>query len=245
MTSEKNIGEKTESSSFERGYNMLGFVGPVIQDLGYRFSLNEINLVESYRKSDLYLVVKATTSGKGTKFDLVFNAVPGRIDEQLPDSASGGNVPKLGREVDAEKSMLICDGHPVEGPENIISSFVRLERSKDRKQFLWNIFAPAAHIVLEFDGAAPEGEVGMQWILIPARGGCDSETSIVQRGSDLVDCLPGFIDQVVRDFVLKSDPVDFVSRVIRVGIAEHLVWANLQERTHLSYKILDVQLCTD
>jgi hypothetical protein len=56
MTSEKNIREKTESSGFERGYNALGFVGPVIQDLGYGFALDEIYLVEGYRKSDFYLV---------------------------------------------------------------------------------------------------------------------------------------------------------------------------------------------
>jgi hypothetical protein len=189
--------------------------------------------------------VKAATSDEGAEFDLVFNAVPRRIDEQLPDSASGSNASELRSEVDAEKSVLICDSYPVEGPENIISSFIRLERSKDRKQFLWNILAPSTHIVLEFDGTAPEGKVSMQRILVPACGRCDSETRVVQRGSDLMDCLPGFIDQVVRNSVLKSDPVDFVLRLIGVGITEHLAWANLQERTHLPYKSLDVQLCAD
>jgi hypothetical protein len=244
-TSQENLREEAEGCGFERRDNTLGFVGPVVQDLGYRFALKNINLVESYRQSDLYFVLKAATFDKGTEFDLVFNAVPRGIDEQLPNTTGSSYIPKLRSEVDAEKSVLICDSYPVESPEDIIPSLVRLERSKDRKQFLWSIFAPSAHVVLEFDRSASEGKVSMQRALVPTCGGRDSETRIVQRGSDLMDRLPSFIDQVLRNSVLESDPVDFVLRLIRVGIEKHLAWATLQERAHLSYEILDVQFCAD
>jgi|SRR5271165_3878559 len=58
-TSQEKIREEAEGCGFERRNNAFGFVGPVVQDLGDRFAVKDIKLVESYRQSDFYLVLKA------------------------------------------------------------------------------------------------------------------------------------------------------------------------------------------
>jgi hypothetical protein len=244
-TSQEKIGEDAEGCGFERRDNAFGFVSPVIQDFGYRFAIKDVNVIESYRKSDLYFVVKATALGKGADFDLVFRAVPRWIDEQLPNSAGASYIPKLCCETDAEKSVLVCISYPVEGPEDIIPSFVWLERPKDRKQFIWNIFASSAHAVLEVGRTTAEGEVSVQRTRVPRCDRRDSETRIVERRSNLMDCFSGFNDQMIRNSGLQSDSVDFVSRLIRVRVENHCVRATLQESACLDYKILDVQLCAN
>src|SRR5579872_1119449 len=232
MGSLEQIGEETQGRGFECRDNPFSFVGPVFQDLRYGFTLKNLDVVKSYRASDLYLVVRALALNNSTEFDLVFRAVPGGIEVQ-PSNGSGTNHgSKLRGKTNAENSVLIGDSNLVESPEDIIPSLVWLERPKDRKQFLWNVFAPSAHIVLEVGDTPTEGEVGIQRILIPACEGSDSETCVVKRGSNLMDSFPGFVDKVIGNFVSKSNLVDFVQGLVRVWLEKHLARAIIQERAH-------------
>lgn len=234
--------EKTAGFRFDGKEKSPDLVSPVVEDSKYRFVFDDFDLVKSYCESKLYLVVNGRAMPECADFDLVFCVIPRRIDEQPNKSSSGRDIPELGRQVDTKNSVLISDGYPIEGPENIIPSLVRLECPKQREKFFGNVFTPSTHLVFEFSRTAPEGEVSVQG-MNAGYSPRNTETGVVQCRPEVVDSFSGFIKQRIGDGPLKSEFVNILLRFLRVRLDHHLARAFVEEGVHLPFEITDVQLC--
>lgn len=216
-----------------------------IQGRDGRAVVNRLDLTERYREGQINIVLRLSAGADNRECDLVLFAVPtGHWDR--PAATAGKShcfdVHSVGRESHGhEHTMFVGIAGPIDSPQDVIPSFVRLEVAKDRQDFIRDVFASSVYDVLKVRGVNGEGEVGASGVGFAGAFGSDGVSSLIQSGSEVVDSIGGDVSETVRDLSGELDLVRLTDS-IRVCLNDTGVWFCVKEGFDSRVKIVNVFL---
>ena len=150
------------------------------------------DLVERYREGHAALVVNVSAMTDPGDYDVVLLSVESRgADLDLPADLDAFRKCASSREINGGDPRMERVTELVQGPEEVIPSFVWLERAKHRHNLLGKIAAASFDGVIESGRIISDREVGLFGFDFPGSDG-GSVPSLIERG-------PQGIDSSVRD----------------------------------------------
>lgn len=235
---------ETPGLRFDSQQDMLDHVGKQVEKWNRWLSLNTFNLVKRYENRKLDFVIRLCIGPERRYFDLLFGSVPdvfkGHTDQATASALEFGcNVP--GSHYDGDQdSVIVSVAYLVQGPEGNIPSLVRLERPKERVNFLREI--GPLHGVFKITGSSSEREVCMSRIERSSGDG-DRVGGVVQGLPEVVGGVPGDLREILRKSPLELDLVYVLLRSIRVGINRSVAWVIRDEPVDFLCEFENVMLC--
>src|SRR5262244_423429 len=134
--------DKTEAPTlrFRSHQDALDFAAHSVKESARRLAAQKFDAVDRYRKGEVACHLRINSRRTGHQGDLVFLRVPGSGLRHPPVVADCTSVIDHDRGGDIERDQSavflgVCD--LVESPENVIRSFVWLERCKEIADFRW------------------------------------------------------------------------------------------------------------
>lgn len=227
--------------TFEAQQNMFDDIHKVVEDLKSRFVGQKIDFVEGYRQSDFYLAVKWMPRKTGEEFDLLFNAIPDGINRNVMNGSGAMHIAEQRIDRDGEQPVFVCDCQLIQGPEEVVPSFVRLVRPKNRVNIRRDILAPSLHTVLELNIASSEGE-GCVSRLNLAAGDSQFVSGIVEGGTEVMESLTRESSERIGKCSSEPESVNDQLRSLRIRRGHNDVWACVEENPGFLGEIRNVFL---
>lgn len=228
---------------FEADKYLLNDFHKVTEDFKNRLSAYHCDFVKGYEEGKFHVVLNCVISSTGEQFDFLFSAIPNGIDLHTDQRSSSIYIAEFGSDRDVEEFVFVRDRHFVECPENVISSFVRLVRAKNRTNFFRNVLGPTLDCVIEFDSTASERKGGMFGAdLSRSDGQC--VTDIVKRRPEVLNGLLGEVGEGIRHGPSKSELMELMLRFVRIRLYKRAAWAVCEEVIPLPFEIRNVFLCS-
>jgi hypothetical protein len=109
-----------------------------------------------------------------------------------------------------------------------------LRRSEHVHDFRREVSEFFRETILKCVSVAPEGEVPILF--------SDDEHSMVERGSEALDCVACGTSESVGQLAAKLNLMDVLSR-IRIDLDSKTVWLTLDETLQIAVEVFDVFLC--
>ena len=247
--------EQTKSPALRFGCreDALNYANKVLEN-GIDWSARKNRrITDRYEEGEVDVVVECAATLDGTKYHLLFGAVPNRSENghaagdprffavNAADPHSIGGEPCAPGADGNERGMLRI-GEFVHGPKGVIPTLVRLEGPKKRNDVTWQILAPSGDNVRESGSGVSKRKVARFRSGFPAQSGAGI--------SGLVESVPQVLDGVMHEV---SDGVgnarghlDLVklSDAITVHLNDNGVWAFLLESVASLVQITNVFLCS-
>src|SRR5208283_926226 len=165
---EKSDKSKPSHLRFKSSKDAVNYAKQITEDAKHWITTYNVHLIERYIKGELQIVILNDCAGFGDgKYDLLFNNIPfgyqncGRTIDRtrnMPMTNVHSTRPNPDR---SEHPVLICSAYPIECPNEIVPSFVWLERSQERKNILMEIFGPSLlEHTFKIAKAVGNGEIG-------------------------------------------------------------------------------------
>lgn len=222
----------------------------LVSDANDWLARNTLNALDRYRNGEVCLVIKLNDlSGRSpVECDLVFFTVPSNpvsFREGLWNSATDSSAPpchELARDADGHEGKVLAGVTKlIQSPEGVISSFVRLERSKERADFRGQILAAAGQIVPPSFFGRTERKLGGLEASIPAGLG-GSVTGLVEDRAQVVGGIKEDVGKIGRQPARK---LDFVKIVYAIDIFLDSMGPRLRIDKLIDFgvQIVDVMLC--
>jgi hypothetical protein len=191
---------------FSSQNDALDFAGKLVEDGNGWLTANNIDFVERYRIGELYLVLKVTTGAGSAEYDFVFFSVPsGERDTYWPSERCAFHDHTAAHDPDgSEQAVFVGRTEAVHGPEEVIPSFVCLERGKERSDIRRQIFAAPFNDIIKISGGSREGKISILGVS-DARSFGGRIASLVKGRSKIVDRIGSNIAQGVGNGLGEFD----------------------------------------
>lgn len=236
MTASDPLESDSLGLRFDSPYDALDYARKIVDDTAHWPSLNKLNVADRYMRGEAEIRVNFTAGPDANEFCLVFLRIPERVHEHgavlglhpdVVDAAAKGCDGANGR-------MFVGVTEFVECPQQIVPTFVWLERANEINDLFRQVFNTSLHSVLKMRFVGRDGEKSVL-------DGGDSVNSLVERGAEAVDN--------IKDNALQSgwhglNELDFHNLVagLRVMLNDTSVWLTVDERISLPSKVKDVIL---
>jgi hypothetical protein len=206
-------------------------------------AFDDLDFAKGYEKGHFEIVLKLSAGANDPKYDFVFFAVPfGGRNTSARDEPKGFASHFQHGHANLDKRPVFSYGaRPVEGPNGVVPSLVRIERAKERDDIRRQIFASAFNNRFKASIRFGDGEIG-RFGIDRARKNSRRISSLIQRGSKGLDCLSGAVRELGWDWLCEFDLVKFCQSVsIKLDCAS--MGLLLEEFLDPRIKISDVLLC--
>lgn len=229
---------------FESQDDALDFARRSVEKSRDWLARNSLDFAKRYKEGEIEIVINSRVGGSAEEYDLVFFAIP----------FGGGYRPASGYlhmvNMDSccshtngdDDPMIALSANPVECPDYIIPSLVRIETPKERQDIRWETFAIARDSVFEVSGFISNGKMNT---IRPASFGSGSYSvhRLVECRSQPVDYVVGEVGVPVRERLGELDFVKLVNAV-RIGFNETNVGFFLEEFIDSRTELGQVSLCS-
>lgn len=204
---------------------------------------NDVMFPERYIKGEIDIVFKFCIGGCASKYDLVFFSVPGRLHDGTV--AANDHLFKM-RSINSysdgnNNAMFVDIAKPIQGENEIISSFVRIERATERYDIRWDIFASSFDNIVEFSGGIGDGEVGLPRVRLPRRD-ASCKGGLVKCGPETFDSFDSEVGKTNGKLFGEYDFVQFINSV-NIVFNNSGIWLFFEELVDPSIECIDVFLC--
>jgi hypothetical protein len=225
-----------EVVSFE---DVLNFARQGVEDSKRIWAVWNCDRVEHYCKGNIQIVIGQWGSpigGNNEQYDLIFAAVPPLWGDAYLAGRSGTlNLP-LSKSNRGKHHVPICSGYSVECPEQVIPSFVWLERSQNRhnigmklsEPFFDNLFVKIGKTVFKGKGC---------FVAAPFSTRGKSTPRIIQSSPKIINRC-----QVINDRFGKLDLTQVIST--RIFFDNSVIWFLIEETSNFSFKFENVLFCS-
>jgi hypothetical protein len=222
--------------------NAVNFAGDGLQNANGWSAFDPIEFVKSYNEGKLHIVLKMSTGVGFGDYDLVlFTVKDGSHDSNASsENHSIGDVPPTCHADRHQEPMFVGITEFVECPEGIIPSFMRVERPKERLDFLREVFAPPLSVRIKFGGGISKWKISVLG-LDGTTTNSDSVSALVQSGSQRLDGLDRSIGPTVGDLVRELVRVD--RNAFCVCLRDKGAWFLFEESCDALFKPTDLILC--
>jgi hypothetical protein len=209
---------------------------------------HNVNFPEFYKEGKLHVVVKYASRTDAAKYDLVFLAIQSEISGNRDTRiGAGGNHPGEpdgttgnGNWNEGRMSRITQFVH---GPNEVIPSLVRLERHKERKNFIRDVCGNLSfHQVLQPGEVVPDGELSFLGENFSASDG-SGVSSLIQNGPHGLKGFRGVVDTIWGKPISELEFVELCDSVI-IKLNDTSVWGFFEERFDLLVKSRDVLVCS-
>lgn len=227
---------------FDHGDDVASSRGHLIERVLDRLRRERINIVESYKRGDLEVVLRLGSARHDCQHHLILRAVPSgwkfKADHLVKVDVSGVVTADANRS-GGKGLVLVGVAHFVHGPEGVIPSFVWIKRSHDFEDFLGQVLRGPGFATLNFSSRVPEGEVGV-FAELRIDGDCDGVSGLIERGAHAVDRIEGSRAERVGQWLEQLDLMNV--DVWKAELNDLGVWVTVHESSELDVEILDVSL---
>lgn len=210
---------------------------------------NLLGLVERYRNGEICIVANIRLDGSAEECELVFLAIPPETDLSGWPTFTGARESHLpafkGKPSQADRDkdgVLLCVGKPVECPNGIIPSLVRLEPAKQRQDFRRQILASLAlDNVVQPSLIISHGKEGVFRFDLSARdrGGV---TGLIENSPQIGRGVEDHIGEMLSQCLCKLDLVKLHSG-LSVFLHDQGPCLLASEGLDFGGKIIDVAMC--
>jgi hypothetical protein len=244
-----SVNEPNSSALCFRSQNdALNFARDCAKEGNRRLASYSLDWPERYEKGEIEFVFNIGVGADHGEYDLVFFRIPpGSFDGEVASPPNEHFVyvhPTANSGSDGNNQpMLVRVGNPVQGPDRVIPTFVRLEGAKQREDIRWDIFAPAAsnHIGFKLGGGIGDGEIS---VLEVSPSGCGSGciSGLVQGSSKIAGNIKGDVLELERE---RLDKLNFMKLIdsLFITLNDTGVWFSVKEDFDFYVEIINVFLC--
>jgi hypothetical protein len=226
--------------------NVFDYAARTVEKYQRMFAAADPSIIKAYVEGRVDAVIPVFTNDSAPEYDLVFFAIVDRVDgvdPRRPGAVSDFDL--CIADHDGDKSRVGGVTQLVQGPNGVIPSFVRLERSKERHDFIRNVFAylPADDEIFEFCGAFANRELGFPRRDLP-RGDGGSVAGLIQDGPK---GFQGFLSDVgasVGQPSVENELEKFLRAIVRIVISDQVMWLTSHECPNLRFKFGNVFAAT-
>jgi hypothetical protein len=247
----KQLANQSDSSGlrFNSAQDALDFATNRVKEVQRRVLTNRLGFAERYNRGDFEICLCAAVGPNSEQYDLIFSGIPLAYDEAAASNVAcedvgapehgyaGGNWNEW-----PHKPVLVDVVQLVEDPNKVIPSLMRLERHKERDNFIRNIFAssPTYDVRAEFVGTIGNWEVS---VLGANRAGSDgtSVPGLVQGVSEVRNGVLGDVSNSPGDWFVKPEFKNFISG-LTIYFVNKSVRVCLQEGSNFQIQICDMFL---
>lgn len=236
----------TEANSlcfrFDSQDDAINFASDCVKKWNRWLTANSIDFAKRYKEGNIEIVLKLRVGAYGCEHDLVFLAIPNRSW----NGTGAGN----GHVFDVHSSGCHANGNndsvfagvasAVKCPNEIVTSFVRIERAKERNDVRRDIFAATLNHVVQFSSRTGNGEVGGLGVF-DARNNGGGKGCMVECGTETLYCLGCNTCDSSRKFLGEFDLVNIVESVV-ISLGNAGVWFCVKETLDPTIKITNVFL---
>jgi len=204
----------------------------------------EINFTKSYLEGKMHVIVEFASRRNARKYDLVFSAIPNNRVQNLGGASKDGIADEhaAGCKRDWDKSCMGGVTQLVQSPYRVISSFVRLERHKKRKNFIWQVVRDfTVDDIGEPINIVPNGKLGL---LGGDLTGCDrsSVTDLVKYGSKSFKSLRSGMGATVGNPFNELEFMELCNS-IRIQLYDTMAWGFFDKSLNSLVKAPNVIVC--
>jgi hypothetical protein len=236
---------KTPRLRFDSQQDALDFASNCVKNSKSLFVGN--NFCERYKKSEIELCVELSSGLDAEQFHLIFGAIPNkhflileRDSDIAPDHSAHFTFERDGKRFNRKnQSMFVSVASEVQCGEEMIASFVRLERAKERQNLSRNIGA-AFKCVFEVGGASGERKVSAVDILSGESCCSDRKDCMIERSPKIIHGISSDHGQLIRKGSTQADFMNRVIGLVRVWLSNEFAWAYFQEDPDLPFEFGDV-----
>jgi hypothetical protein len=213
---------ETPALRFDSPQDVLDYCRQYTEDCSRWMVTNSFDLSKRYKENDIEIVVKVRVGAHREKYDLILSGIPSGFFRSGKEGINGlrlesSSFPQDAASHRSEPHVFVCITQIVKCAENVIPSFVRLERPKDRKNLLRNILGSSLNGVFKFSGGSSEGEGCSLWLGYPGSDG-DCVTGLVKGGSQICESVSSNEFKGIRDRQAELEFVDSILTILRVRI---------------------------
>lgn len=231
---------------FDSHQDAINYVRLSVENANRWLATNNLDLVKRYTELDLHIVLNLRFRTTDPDYDLVFSAVPNWRYAYFPDDSLAPHVFEVhsaNGKPDGNKYLVFVGVREfIDGPEEVIPSFVRLESSKHRNDLLREVLAFPLDAILQPTGAVAEGKVGMSGNRSASAGVCNSVPRQIQSLSEIDDNVGGGSFNLAGNWVSEFN-LGYLVSTIRVGLSNTGVCCGFEEGCNLPIKINNMFLC--
>lgn len=226
----------------------LNFAKHCAEDGHNRLAGNHLNFAERYKKFECVVVLKIAAGPNLAQYDLIVEAVPAKR-VRMGNLRGASNIATPARYAvhlhsDVDQGLVLGRVTSlVQGPDGIIPSLIRFERTKERQDIGWNILAasPTNNVRFQFFGAIGNRKIGSLGIRNAAKRRAD-KTNLIEGRSESFNDLGNQGREFGRDRLNEFDLVNF-AKSIRIQLFNASVRVSFKEFGDPPIKITDVLLC--
>jgi hypothetical protein len=230
--------------SFRSHQDALDFADQSVQRVKDWIARQTIDLAKGYVNGKLSIVIKIRIPPGPREYDLVFNVVPNErwnIERERAVHRDVSDVEAVTNSADwNDEAMDALPANPVETPEQIATSFVRLEPAKERNDLRWEAHKFSGDHVVHFRGRVRNGKlngIGLGDRAHSSDGTCD----VIKTSAGGLHGLIGEVGEnsgkVGRELYLMF------LKSLRIRLDNASVGLRLEERLGGRLEILDVLAC--
>lgn len=234
---------ETAGLRFDTHQDALDFAAQCVQHSKDWLSVNDLNIVERYKKSELEIVCVLRSGSERNEYHLIFSSIPDRTGVGRGKESGAFKTHGTVHQGVADGNsdfMFIGDTYFVECPQEIIPSKVRLESAKKRLDFLGYVLAPT-YTGCHVSNTSGEWESAVFGV---SETGCDRNRvgGVVESIPKVLGDVRNDIADVRREFLSQFDFVNRVAGLIRIRLNNSLVSIAIDELQILPAKVLQVFL---
>jgi hypothetical protein len=152
---------ETPALCFRSSKDALDFARDGLKKGNRNWVWHKIDFAESYENGDIEIVIKVAIRGHPGNYHLVFFAIPSREMNSKTGPTQMMDGHPATASPDGDESGMCSVTELVQGPNGVIPSFVRLERSKKRHDIRRQVFASTPNVVLHVRGSIPKRKLGV------------------------------------------------------------------------------------
>lgn len=219
----------------------INFARNGIEDANRRAASNAVDFVKGYNEGKLCIVLKVTAGVDLGDHDLIF--VPVKDGRRDRSPRQDGIPQRDAATCDAnghQEPMLVGVTELVEGPEGVIPSLMRIERSKQRADFRRQILASSVSDPIKISNGVPKGEVRVLGLSDACFDG-NGVATLIQSGSERFDGLRATISPAIGDSAREA--ISMGCDALRISLGETFSWFLFEESGDTLFKPTDMLIC--
>lgn len=211
-----------------------------VEESNRRYAAADPSILKAYVEGRADIVVPWFPNFTSSKYDLIFSAVVDGVDS-INFSQSGPvtdfNVGAPDRHRDQGHMVRITK--LVQGPEGVISSLVRLETSKERHDFVREVFGSPFDTRFQSTEIVGDGEVCEFGVDLPSRD-CTSVGRLIEDRSKSLKRLDSQMSPGFGEPLGKFEFENLVGLIVRIDLRDQFVWLFLEKDHNLPIKFGNV-----
>ena len=225
---------------FRTEQDAADFARRSVEESNRRYAAADSNILKAYVEGRADIVVPWFSDFTPSKYDFIFSAVVDGVDSinfHRSGSVTNFNVGAPDRH--GGQSHMVRVTKLVHGPEGIIPSFVRLETSKERHDFVREVFGSPFDARFQSIEIVGDREVGGFGVDLPSRD-CTSVGRLIEDRSKPLKCLDSQMSPGFGEPFGKFEFENFVGLIVRIDLRDQFVWLFLEKDHNLPIKFGNV-----